>query len=269
MKFNKKIFWRTVKITLFIYCAAGIALYYLQDKFLFHPEKVDPGTPYHFNVPFEELRIPFNEEDTMSFVKFFPSGQSKGIVLYFHGNMKNVSHYTNATTVFTKAGYEVWMEDYPGFGKSTGILTEEKLYSQALQLRKMADAKFSADSIIIYGKSLGTGIAAYTAANSKGKLLVLETPYSSMPDLFASHVFIYPTGLMSNYKIPTGEYVSEVAYPVVIFHGTADRVIPISCANKLKVKLKPGDKFYTIERADHQDINRRPEYFKTMDSLLQ
>jgi hypothetical protein len=73
---------------------------------------------------------------------------------------------------------------------------------------------------------------------------------------------------MSNYKIPTGQYLAEVNAPVVIFHGTKDRVIPISSANKLKDKLKASDKFITIAGADHQNINRSHIYLNAIDSLL-
>ena len=269
MTFNRKKVFSWIKIILLIYAVIGIALFYLQDKILFHPQKLEAGYQYKFKGRFEEINIPFNEIDTMNLVKFSPdSVPLKGVVIYYHGNMKNIAHYANFVVPFLKSGYEVWIEDYPGFGKSTGEITEKKLYEQALQVKKLADAKYSSDSIIIYGKSLGTGIAASVAGRSKNKMLILETPYYSIPSLFSSYAFMYPNEQMSNYKIPTYTFLSEVASQVIIFHGTGDGVIPYRNARKLLSVLKPTDKFITVEGASHNNVNTNPQYYSVMDSLL-
>ena len=72
-------------------------------------------------------------------IKFFPADSvRKGVVVYYHGNKENIERYAKFANNFTKHGYEVWMEDYPGFGKTTGERTEKKMYEQALQVQKMA-----------------------------------------------------------------------------------------------------------------------------------
>ena len=266
---HKQKIFRWVKIILLIYASIGIALYYLQEKFLFHPLKLNSGYTFKFDQPFEEVRLPFNETDTLSMIKFFPTDSlRRGVVVYYHGNKENINHYAAFAKPFTKKGYEVWMEDYPGFGKSSGVITEEKLYTQAIEVKRLADAAYSGDSIIIYGKSFGTGIAAYVATASNAKMLVLETPYYSIPDLFGTYAPIYPTSLMSTFKIPINAYVENVLFPVIIFHGTKDRVIPYRTAAKLKRHLKPTDRFITVEGATHIDINRSDLYFRSLDSLL-
>ncbi len=247
----------------------GLGLYFLQDFFLFHPAKLDSGYTYNFDIPFEEKTIFDVENDTISLVKFLPKDSiRKGIVIYYHGNMKNINHYASFVKPFTKSGYEVWMQDYPTFGKSTGKLTEEKLYQQALYVANTVSKEISSDSIIVYGKSLGTGIAAYVASNINAKKLILETPYYSIPSMFACYAFIYPTNLLSKYKIPTYQYLQKVNYPIAIFHGTKDGVIPYSNAKQLEKFLKPKDKFITVKNADHIDINRNAIYLTEMGSLL-
>jgi alpha-beta hydrolase superfamily lysophospholipase len=269
MTFNKKKIFRWVKIILVLYAAIGIALFYLQERFLFHPIKLASDYQFTFDDRFEEIRMPFNETDTMSLVKFFPKDSiKKGLIIYYHGNMENVTHYAAYTKPFTKLGYEVWVEDYPGFGKSTGVITEKKLYDQAMQVKKMADNKFSSDSIIIYGKSIGTGIAAYVASNTKAKMLILETPYYSIPALFNCYAPIYPASTMANYKMPTNEYLQDVQYPIIIFHGTKDGVIPYRSAARLKTVLKSKDKFITVPEANHININGTKMYYEAIDSLL-
>lgn len=267
-KMRRRLF-RWIKVAVLLYAVIGIALYYLQEKFLFHPEKLPAGYSWKFDVPFKELNIPFNEKDTVNMVKFFPTDSvRKGVVIYYHGNKENIGRYAKFVTLFTANGYEVWMQDYPGYGKSTGTRTEKKMYEQAMALYTMAAGKYGRDSIILYGKSLGTGIAAYVASQITCKRLILETPYYSIPDLFGCYAFIYPTQRMSTYKIPTNEYLQLVNYPVTIFHGTDDGVIPYRCASKLKKVLKPTDEFITIEKGTHHNLAGFDLYKNKMDSLL-
>lgn len=202
-------------------------------------------------------------------VKFFPKDAvRKGVVLYFHGNKENINRYAKFAANFTSKGYEVWMEDYPGYGKSIGERTEKKLYKQAEVIYTMAVSKYAADSIVVFGKSFGTGIAAYIASVKKCKRLILETPYYSIPALFGSYAPIYPTTRMSIYKIPTFEYLQDVNVPVTIFQGTNDWVIPYSNAARLKTVLKSGDEFVTIENGTHHNLNEFPLFHQKLDSLL-
>jgi alpha-beta hydrolase superfamily lysophospholipase len=265
---KQKIF-RWLKVIVLLYAIIGIALFYLQEKLLFHPEKLSADYVYHFDVPFQEINIPFNETDTANMVKFFPKDSlRKGVVLYFHGNKENIGRYAKFAANFTQHGYEVWMEDYPGYGKSTGIRTEKKMYQQAMVIQKMAMSKYGKDSIILYGKSFGTGIAAYVASQSNCNRLILETPYYSIPDLFSCYAPIYPTERMSVYKIHSNKYLQEVNYPITIFQGTNDAVVPYRCALKLKEVLKPTDEFVTIENGTHHNLAQFDLYKKILDSLL-
>jgi alpha-beta hydrolase superfamily lysophospholipase len=267
MKGIKIIRW--IKIFVLFYCGIGLALYYLQEKILFHPESLSASYKFHFKQPFEELNIPFNATDTVNMIKFFPSDTTRrGVVLYFHGNKRNVEHYAPFASLFTKHGYEVWMPDYPGFGKSTGELTEKKLYVIAYELQKMASLKYGASKVIIYGKSLGTAVAAYAASNKACRMLILETPYYSIPSLFGTYAFMYPTSVMSNYKLPTFEYLDDVHSPIAIFHGTSDWVVPFSSGEKLKKHLKPTDVFIAIADGKHNNLSESFLYQHTLDSLL-
>ena len=266
---KKKRIYRWLKIIIILYSSIGIALYYLQEKFLFHPEKLSNAYVYHFKVPFEELNIPFNDTDTLNVIKFFPTDSvRRGVVVYYHGNRENIERYAKFANNFTKHGYEVWMEDYPGFGKTTGERTEKKMYEQGLQVQKLAASKYGKDSVIIYGKSFGTGIAVYVASESNNQRLILETPYYSIPSLFSCYAPIYPTTQMANYKIPINEFLADVHYPITIFHGTDDGVIPYRNAARLKKILKPTDEFVTIEKGTHHNLNDFDLFKQKLDSLL-
>ncbi len=256
-------------VVTFIYCSVGIALYHLQKKLLFHPLPLDRNFKFRFNIAFKEVDIAINETNTLNIIQFFPSDSvPKGVVIYFHGNRGNVVNYEKYALNFLKHGYEVWMPDYPGYGKSTGELTEDNIYNQAKEVYKLAHSQFSADSIIVYGKSLGTGVASYITAKFPCKRLILETPYYSMPDLLGTYIPLYPAGRMVHYKFPVGQYLKEIKAPVTIFHGTKDKVIPYRCAAKLKKVLKAGDEFITIEKGTHGNLNDAILFQKKLDSVL-
>jgi alpha-beta hydrolase superfamily lysophospholipase len=261
--------WFWTKIAIIIYCTIGFVLYYTQEYFLFHPDVIARDVPYTFSVPFEEKAIPFSSTDTISMVKFFTATKpSKGIVLYFHGNKGNINRYAKFAQNFTSNGYEIWMLDYPGFGKSVGKRSEAKIYSQAEQVYKLAKSVVSPDSIVVYGKSIGTGVAAYIASRNDCKQLILETPYSSIPDLFACYAPIYPTERMATYRFPIIEYLRDVKSPITIFHGTKDKVIPYRCAARLIQSLKKGDDFVTIESGAHHNLNDYPKFQEKLKRLL-
>ncbi len=263
----KKI-WKWFKITAVIYIVIGVALYFLQDKFIFHPEKLPADYIYKFDIPFREIDLRVNEEKNISIIQFtVPDSVRKGIVLYFHGNRKNINRYAPFAANFTKNGYEAWMMDYPGYGKSTGERSEKILYDDALLFYKMAINRVAADSIIIYGKSLGTGIAAKLASVRDCKRLLLETPYYSMDALAKNYFFIYPVMPMTKYAIPTFEFFKNISAPIHIFHGTRDGVIPYKQARWLAAK-KPGTELITIEKGRHNDLNDFPLFHQKLDSLL-
>lgn len=260
-----------IKWVLLLYATVGIALYYGQSALLFHPEKLDRQYNYQFRMPFRELNIPMTAETNLNLIQFKADssrGPVKGVILYFHGNRNNISWYAPFSKIFTKQGYEVWMPDYPGFGKSTGELKEETFYQLAEQVYKLARTRFAKDSIIIYGKSLGTAVATSLAAKHSGKALVLETPYYSMHSLLRRYFFLYPVSRMIRYKFPINEFLPWVTAPIIIFQGTDDWVIPYSNAKKLVPLLKPADRFISIENGQHNDLPAKPEYQQVIDSLL-
>ena len=122
---------------------------------MFNPITLSRDYQFTFDKPFEEINIPLNEKDNISLVKFLPSdSMTKGVVLYFHGNRSNIIRYSKYAGNFTKHGYEVWIVDYPGYGKTTGKFTEQKVYMQAMEVYQLAIVKFDSNHIIVYGKSL-------------------------------------------------------------------------------------------------------------------
>jgi uncharacterized protein len=253
-------------LLLVIYVAGGVVLYFIQEKILFHPKPLPKEHRFSFDEPFEEINISAGENN-ISIVKFKPKSNRKGIVLYYHGNMENVEHYKKYPAFFLRNNYEIWMIDYPGFGKTTGKRTEAIIYEQALLMYNLALKEITSDSIIIYGKSIGTGIASYVASNKNCIQLILETPYYRIPSL-AEHYFpFYPVRMMIKYSFPNHEYLRKVTAPVTILHGTKDEVVPYKQSKLLK-KENPKIELIAIPDGKHNNLSEFDLFQKKIDSLL-
>lgn len=263
---RRKKLWQALRVLLIIYIAGGIVLYFLQDLIIFHPKALPGNYSFKFDQSFKEINIQLNESRNLNIVQFFPKQKAKGIVLYFHGNRTNIERYAKYAPVFTKNGYEVWMIDYPGYGKTTGERTEQTMYDDGLLFYELATKKIPAENIILYGKSLGTGIASYIASNRPCKQLLLETPYYSMISMTRHYVPIYPASLMK-YSFPINEYLKKVEVPVTVFHGTSDEVIPYKQSIRLKKEI-PHVNLITVPGGRHNNLYGFPPVIQKINSLL-
>jgi pimeloyl-ACP methyl ester carboxylesterase len=256
-----------VYLIIFVYVIAGILLYRYQKQLLFKPVKLDADYVFHFTEPFKEFSIPLNDTDRLSAV-MLEAEAPRGIVIYFHGNRGNITDYGNAASAFIRNHYDVLLMDYPGYGKSTGPAGEQDLYRDAALMYQLAITYFPADSIVIYGRSLGTAMASELASRYYCRLLVLECPFYSFDDLASHYLPIYPVSWLLKYHFPVHEFLARVRVPVIVFHGTRDGLIPHRQSRRLKALLKPGDRFVSIPGGHHNDLPGFPLYRQVMDSAL-
>lgn len=256
-----------ILLVIVLYLLAGLVLQRNQKVFIFHPDKLPGDYRFSFDYPFKEFNIPFSDSSSLNMV-LFQAEQPRGIILYFQGNTGNIATNSRYIPVFIRHHYDVLMADYPGFGKSRGPDGELDLYNEALVSYQLARNYFPADSIIIYGRSLGAAIAAQLASTQESAMLILESPFYSLEEQAERYFPVYPVQYLLRYHFPTDRFIRRVKPPIVIFHGKKDGRIPYKQAVRLKPLLKPGDKFITLEHGTHHTIYRQPLYQHTIDSLL-
>ena len=258
-----------LKIAVVVYIVCGIGLYFFQERILFHPRELPDTYQFNFQAPFKEINVPVNAEKNLSIVQFtVPDSVCKGVVLYFHGNRMNIERYAPFAINFTRNHYEVWMIDYPGFGKSRGKRTEQIMYDDAITFYKMARARFSKNNIIIYGKSIGTGVAAQLASVRDCKRVILETPYYSIDALMKHYALVYPVSWLTKYHFPIFSYFKKIEVPITLLHGNKDEVIPYKQAERL-ANENPGVELVTIDKGKHNNLNDFPTFHQRLDELLQ
>lgn len=247
-----------------------VGLYLFQDLIIFQSVKLGKEHTYQFDVDFKEYFIPVpnadGAPDTLNALWFRPDSASRGLILYFHGNRGNLQRWGQYASKLTRLGYEVLVFDYRGYGKSTGQPGEQSLYDDAKIIFRWAIHK-GARPAIIYGRSLGTAVASNLAIDTKPDVLILETPFDEIRGAIPPYWKPLSALLPLKYTFSNAEHLRLVHSRIVIFHGTNDRIVPLSSAMQLKEWTAPSD-FVIIEGGTHRNLSSFPVYTEKLESLL-
>lgn len=250
------------------YLIIAAMLYFLQERLIFLPTKLPADYEFSFSEPFKEVFLKADDEALLNGIHF-KLEDPKGVILYFHGNAGDLSRWGEITSYFTTKGYEVIVMDYRTYGKSTGKLSEAVLYTDAQLFYDYAKSKYPEDKIVVYGRSLGTGIASKIASSNNPSKLILETPYYSLEDVGRSRFPWLPVKLLSRYAIPSYEFVTRVKCPITIFHGTDDQVVPFESGKKLFETIRnENKKMIVIEGGAHNNLSAFEAYQNNIDEIL-
>jgi len=255
-----------IGIMAIIYFAICILAYYVQELFLFHPEKLELDFKYQFEYPFNEI---FLDADDGAIINglHFQLPKSKGVVFYFKGNTRSIKGWGKYARDFLSKGYDFFVIDYRGFGKSTGKRTEKNIENDAQTAYKFLLRKYKESEIIIYGRSIGSGFAANLAASNYPKKLILDSPYYSLYHLTKIYLPFLPVASILNYHIRTYQYIQNVKCPIYIIHGTADKLIPFRHALKLS-QLNKRTHLIRIKDGKHNNLPNFSQYHHTVYEIL-
>ncbi len=251
------------------YLIFTLMIYFLQERFIFLPTRLPQQYQYSFEHQYSEFNL--NTEDGARLnALHFKIPNAKGIILYFHGNAGNLSRWGEIAGALSREyQYDVVVMDYRTYGKSTGNLSEEALHKDGQLFYNHLLERYSENDIILYGRSLGTGIATRLAALNNPGSLILETPYYSLLDIGQRRFPFLPVKWLLKYQFKSFEYVRDISCPVAIFHGTDDEVIPLESGKKL-FKSIPGDRkeFFLVEGGRHNNLSGFEDYHRGMYQLL-
>ncbi len=242
---------------------------FLLEKIIFRPVKISADYLFHFDSNFEEINF-YPESDVEINALHFKVKNPKGIILYFHGNKDNLARWGKISSQLTKFDYDVIAIDYRGYGKSTGTLSEETFFSDALFCYTQIRETLNPLKIVVYGRSLGTGVASHLAGKVNPDKLILETPYYDMHDLISNYFpsFLFKNKL--NFKLKSHSYLINTQFPILILHGTKDTVVPYSSGQKLFESLQnPLKKLITFNGGKHNNLNSFQNYWDELREFLE
>src|SRR5476651_698671 len=189
-----------------------------QVKFFFPGSKLPENYIYNFPVTFKEVSLKTKDNVLLSGV-LFPADSSKGVILYLHGNTNGLDKWGNISKTYTSLHYDLFMLDYRGYGKSEGsIQNEDQLYNDVQEAYNYLKSIYPENKIIVLGYSIGTGPAAFLAANNHPKELILQAPYYSLADAMHHLRPSFDTTKIA-FHFNTYQFLKQTTVPVIIFHG--------------------------------------------------
>jgi uncharacterized protein len=253
--------------------AAGY-LWFFQERLLMRPTVLPPSTVLAKAPDVSEVAVPVPGA-TLSALHLKRPG-SKGLVFYLHGNAGSLATWFVNLDLYRNANLDLFMIDYRGYGKSSGqVQSEAQLRADSRAALLQVLPEYKGRKLVIVGRSLGTSLAAGLAAELSGdklpggqvpNLTVLISPYSSMVELAAEQYPLAPSFLL-RYPLNTGALLGQVKGPVLMLHGTNDRLIPISHAERLRA-LVPTAELVPIPGAGHGDLQDYAIYLKRYVAAL-
>lgn len=187
---------------------------------------------------------------------WFPYPNSDGAVLFCHGNAGNVTHWAaRAYGLRTTLGRGALVIDYPGYGKSTGTPSEAGCYAaaEAAYHWLTSTARVPAERLLLFGESLGGGVATELATRMPHQSLVLMRTFTSIPDVARQRVLTYSSAPLVRNSFDNLSRISKCPQPILIAHGDRDRVIPISQARELYAAAPGRKQFFLMEGLGHSE----------------
>ena len=243
------IFWSIIIIAGGLYGALCLYLFLMQDKLIFYPNipsRKLSASPADIGLEFETVSINTSDQVILN-GRFVPAPDEKGTLLFFHGNAGNISHRLDSLRIFHGLGLSTLIIDYRGYGKSQGKISEQGSYLDAeASWKYLTERKnIPAQNIIVFGRSLGAAIAAYNAAKYMPGALILESAFTSVPDMAEQLYPIFPVRLLSRFQYNTRESLLSVTCPVLIIHSPNDEIIPFE--NGLQLYRSAGNPKQLLE----------------------
>jgi len=241
------------------------ALWIGQESLLFRPEVLATSTVLAQEADVHEREVAVPGARLSLLELRLPS--PKGVVLFLHGNGGSLRTWFVNVDFYRRANFDLVMPDYRGYGKSSGrVESEGQLHADVAAVWKDVAERYRGKRVVVYGRSLGTGLAAALAAEIGPDLTILVSPYSSMRDLARLH-YPWVPGFVLRYPLRTDLSIARIRSPILLVHGERDELVPISHSERLHT-LAPRATLVAIAGAGHNDLQGFPAYREAVSRAL-
>jgi fermentation-respiration switch protein FrsA (DUF1100 family) len=249
-----------------LYLAVIAGLYLYQRQLLYHPDRARPVLGVLARMGVREVALPTT--DGLSLLAWYlpardaPNGEpgrepggERPVLVYFHGNGGHIGYRADRIERFAREGYGVLMLEYRGYGGNPGLPSEAGLFADAAAaLRFVADQGVPGRRLVLYGESLGTGIAVWAAATHAVGAVVLESPYTSIAAAAQFHYPFVPTSWLVSDRYDSLSRIGQVRAPILMLHGARDGIIPLSLGEALFAAAPEPKEQWIASDASHTDL---------------
>ncbi|WP_374565421.1 alpha/beta hydrolase [Ideonella sp.] len=255
-------------VPLLLYLAALTWLWFRQERLLFHPDPWPSQDPPALAAP-DVHTVWVDVPGARLHALHLQQPGARGLVFFLHGNGGNLASWFVNTDFYRRAGYDLFMLDYRGYGRSSGqIASEAQLMDDVRAAWRQVSAQYTGRPVVVYGRSLGTGLAAQLAAEVDPALTVLVSPYRSMAALAGEHYPMVPAAVL-RYPLRTDEVVARIRGPVWLVHGERDNLIPLAHSEALRAAAGAQHAhLLRLPEAGHNDVHEFPAYLDGLRAEL-
>jgi len=229
-------------------------------------------TPADIGIDFENVYLPSSKGNQIHGWYISAKHPTETTLLFCHGNAGNISGRLETISLFHDIGVNILVFDYQGYGKSTGIPNEQHTYSDALAMWNYLtqEKKVPTDKLIVMGRSLGGGVAAWLASQKKVAGLILEATFTSFKDVAKQTYPFLPVSMLLKFKYPTNKFVQHLTVPVLIAHSRDDELIPFKMGQRLYEK-SPEPKSFLELKGPHSGafLEAGKTYTKAMKRFIE
>ncbi len=247
---------------LLILLLLNVWMYFQQPAMTFYPYRQLYQTPSDWGLAYEDVFLTTPDE-TRLHGWYLPREGSQRALLFMHGNGGNISHRRDSLAIFHRLGFNVFIFDYRGYGRSEGVPGEQGLYEDAATAwQYLVDQRgFARDDIVLFGRSLGSTIAAKLAAEVGPAGLILESSITSARGFAQAVLPLLSRMVVMRYRFDTAAYVRRVTCPVLVAHSPDDDIIPFQLGEAVYAAANQPKTFLTMQ-GDHNSgfLQSQPGY---------
>ena len=237
------------------YVAFVVFLYLGQRQFLFHPQLAHPS-PVAAGLPEAQEVVVDTADGERVIVWLVPPRGEKPVVIYFHGNAEIVAWRAERHRELTAGGIGLVALSYRGYMGSTGSPTEEGLLYDAEAAYQFATSRYPSNPIVLWGHSLGSGVAVALASRHSVAKVILEAPFSSTADVAAGMFPFVPVRWLMHDQFRSDQRIDAVRAPLLVMHGAGDWVVPIRLGERLFKLAHQPKRFVRFPDGGHDDLDR-------------
>ncbi len=236
-----------------LYFVLAILLYFFQAKLLFHPVRELVTDPGESGMAYEDVEVTTSDGVKLHAWWVPARTRSRGAVIFCHGNAGNISHRVDSIRIFRNLGLDTLLFDYRGYGKSAGSPSEGGLYRDAEAAWEYMTRRRGVvpERILIFGRSLGGPVAAHLAAKHAPRALILESTFTSVPDM-GKELYPWLPRWLARFDFATAEYVKNVNCPLLSVHSPQDELVPYALGREV-FAAAPGEKSFLDITGDHNN----------------
>ena len=258
---GRQMLWSWLLVPLGLYGLLIAGLWWRQEALLFLPQRL--AADHRFNLGPDVVETWVDVPGARLHALHLKLPQPRGVVFYLHGNAGNLQSWFINPDFYRRANIDLFMIDFRGYGKSTGrIQSQAQLLDDTRAAWASVQAQYAGQRRVIYGRSLGTGLAAVLAAEIQPELTVLVSPYQSMLAMAKLHYPFVPSAVL-RYPLRTDEVIGRIKTPLLLVHGEVDALIPAQHSVALKA-LAPQAELLLLPGVGHGDIQDSKRYLDTL-----